>query len=416
MVVLCLLLGACASTPAESSAGATPDPTATRQPVSTDGDAAPTPLAVPTPRDLAGDETSGDETAGDETEPTPTEAAATVEPSQPTATATAAPIPTATASPAPTAAPTATPRPQPTATPKPQPTPVPPTPTPVWVNPDCYVGPGAADEPVWWCGGKICQTSAPHFGCPRTPPVSPARPVHIDCSISDTTIVVGEVITLKAIQDPFNLEVRYAFSHGDGTIDHTAESYAYYREPGSYTVKLIWQHSGTKGTIVCGTVTVTGNPVTPTPTPTPPTVQIGCTISPSRTVKVNETLVFEAFQDPQNVPVAYVFDHGDGTLDPTNKSHAYYAAPGFYEVRLQWAHSGTSGTTFCGTVTVEPAFNSADYVGRSQASATTLATSLGLVVRVTRIDDEYFPGTDDYRLDRVNFEIDNGVVTKATLG
>ena len=219
--------------------------------------------------------------------------------------------------------------------------------------------------------------------------------------------MVGETTIFQALQDPVNYPVTYAFKHGDGTIDETDVSYAYYEAPGTYRVTLLWQHARGKGATPCGFVHVTAEP---------PHVQIGCTITPSRSVQVGETLRFEAFQTPTNVPVNYVFDHGDGTLDETSVSLAYYAAPGFYNVELRWSHQGGSGTTFCGTVTVHPDFNPADYLGRSPEAAKVVALENGFVVRVTRIDDQVFPGTDDYRLDRVNFEIDNNVVTKATVG
>ena len=103
-------------------------------------------------------------------------------------------------------------------------------------------------------------------------------------------------------------------------------SHAFYEAPGSYTVVLRWSHAGGMGTKVCGIVTVVGVvPGTPTPTPTvtptptsttTPTVRIGCRIEPQRTVFVGEILTYTALQDPVNVPVEYVFDHGDGTLDP----------------------------------------------------------------------------------------------------
>lgn len=281
------------------------------------------------------------------------------------------------------------------------------------MNPDCYVGPGAADEPVWWCGAKICVVGAPHYGCPIGQPV---RPISlIDCSISDTDIVVNEITTFTAIYEPANAAVRFAFAHGDGTIDNVSVSRAYYAAPGSYRVTLLWQYAGGKGSTPCGTVHVRANG-TPTPTPTPSVVQIGCSISPTRTVRVNEILTFTAFQSPQNVPVSYVFDHGDGTLDETAQSRAYYAAPGYYDVRLNWAYAGQSGTTFCGTVTVEPNFNAVDYLGRTPESAEALAASRGLSTRIVRIDDQVFPGTSDYRLDRMNIEVDANKVTKAYIG
>ena len=268
---------------------------------------------------------------------------------------------------------------------------------------------------MWWCGGKICVVGPPHYGCPSTVPAQPY--VLIDCTISDSDIEVNEIITLTAVQTPADAPVRYAFSHGDGTIDNTSVSRAFYEAPGSYTVTLLWQYNGGKGSKSCGTVHVRPvNAPTPTVTPTPDAVQIGCSISPRRPVEVNETLTFTAFQSPANVPVTYVFDHGDGTLDETSQSLAYYAAPGFYQVRLNWAHDGQSGTTFCGTVTVEPNFSASDYLGRTPESADALAISRGLTTRIVRIDDQVFPGTEDYRLDRVNIEVDANIVTEAYLG
>ena len=67
---------------------------------------------------------------------------------------------------------------------------------------------------------------------------------------------------------------------------------------------------------------------------------------------VGEALTFTALQMPADVDVDYVFDHGDGTLDPRAVSHAFYEAPGLYTVTLRWSHPGGSGTTFCGIVTV----------------------------------------------------------------
>lgn len=39
-----------------------------------------------------------------------------------------------------------------------------------------------------------------------------------------------------------------------------------------------------------------------------------------------------------------------------------------------------------------------------------------LTYRVTRRDDENYPMTMDYRIDRINLEIDNGIVTKTSIG
>jgi len=116
------------------------------------------------------------------------------------------------------------------------------------------------------------------------------------------------------------------------------------------------------------------------------------------------------------VPVQYVFDHGDGTRDVTNQSFAFYEAPGNYEVRMDWAHSDTSGTILCGTVVVVTPFNAGDYLGKTQAQAEATAAANNFVSRIGRIDDESFALTQEVLLNRVTFEIDNGLVTVATQG
>ena len=384
-----LVMSACASAPVETGAGTQGDSIPNTEPGSPAPTTGPTPLVIPA--------TAASPTA------TPAATVGAVAP-----TATAPPSPTATATPRPirTVGPTAVA----TATALPIPTP---TATPIWVNPDCYVGPGAADEAVWWCGGQICTIGAPHYGCPTG---SPTRPyLRFDCTISDTDIAVNEIITLAAVHEPVNVPLRFAFSHGDGTVDNRSQSQAHYEAPGVYRVTLLWEYFGGKGSTPCGSVVV--RPVgTPSPTPTPVVAQIGCSVAPGRTVQVNETLTFTAFQSPANVPVSYVFDHGDGTLDATSESHAYSAAPGFYDVRLNWAHGNQSGTTFCGTVTVEPNFSAGDYLGRTPESAEARAANRGLTTRIVRIDDQVFPGTSDYRLDRLKVEVDANKVTNAYLG
>jgi hypothetical protein len=57
-----------------------------------------------------------------------------------------------------------------------------------------------------------------------------------------------------------------------------------------------------------------------------------------------------------------------------------------------------------------------DYVGLTKSAAIAKATQQGHPYRITREDDESFPGTLDYNPDRVQFEIDDGKVTKATFG
>jgi hypothetical protein len=57
-----------------------------------------------------------------------------------------------------------------------------------------------------------------------------------------------------------------------------------------------------------------------------------------------------------------------------------------------------------------------DYIGLTKSAAIAKAKDQGRPYRITREDGESFPGTLDYNPERVQFEIDNGKVTKATFG
>jgi len=371
---ICLVLAACSSGSDTTDTAAPAAPTATEVPElpSLVPQPSPTPFVLPTIVPTVG--------------PTPTTAVDQGEDADPEPTPTAVAVPSSTPRPIPTAAPTSTPVP-------------PAAPTAVVVQ--------ATPRPVRPTATAIAPTATPQ-------PTTPAY-VEVGCTISDRSIVVDEVIVLKAFQNPGNVPITYSFDHGDGTIDPTAESYAYYRAPGRYDVIMRWQHARQTGSTFCGTVVVTGS-AGPTPTPTPAaTVEISCSVS-DREIVVGEVITLQATHNPANVPVAYVFDHGDGTLDPTSRSQAYYRQPGFYAVQLEWAHSGKSGTMGCGTVTVKPNTSIAGYLALTPDQAAARATSDGLTLRVVRVDNQSFPGTTDYRLDRVNIEVDNGIVTKVYLG
>ena len=57
-----------------------------------------------------------------------------------------------------------------------------------------------------------------------------------------------------------------------------------------------------------------------------------------------------------------------------------------------------------------------DIVGMIEDEARNAATEEGYTVRVTRRDGSAFPVTRDYRTDRVNFNIENGIVVCASVG
>ncbi len=52
----------------------------------------------------------------------------------------------------------------------------------------------------------------------------------------------------------------------------------------------------------------------------------------------------------------------------------------------------------------------------SEADAESCAMNLGWVYRLGQRDDEFFPGTFDYRTDRVTVTVMKGLVTKVTVG
>ena len=55
-------------------------------------------------------------------------------------------------------------------------------------------------------------------------------------------------------------------------------------------------------------------------------------------------------------------------------------------------------------------------IGKTEELATKLANSSGYALRVTREDKERFIVTMDHRFDRINVELDNGLVTIANIG
>jgi hypothetical protein len=62
---------------------------------------------------------------------------------------------------------------------------------------------------------------------------------------------------------------------------------------------------------------------------------------------------------------------------------------------------------------------SAEVIGMSEEDAIQTIEGISseqLTVRVVRRDDENYAITMDYRLDRINLEIDNGLVTKTYIG
>lgn len=168
-------------------------------------------------------------------------------------------------------------------------------------------------------------------------------------------------------------------------------------------------------------------PATPTPRTTAsgiPVIEVGCDVS-KRSVQVGEILTLSASQSPAGPPVRYAFDHGDGTVDRRAVSQAYYQRPGTYAVTLFWEIGGSRGSIACGTVSVQAAaaapapapLTTNDFIGLSESGAVQLAAQRGYsMVRVARRDSTVYPPRAGTRADRVNIEVDGGVVTSASVG
>lgn len=51
------------------------------------------------------------------------------------------------------------------------------------------------------------------------------------------------------------------------------------------------------------------------------------------------------------------------------------------------------------------------YVGKTEKQAANMAEKEGMVIRVTNRDGESLMGTCDYRTDRINVSVEDGVIT-----
>ena len=60
--------------------------------------------------------------------------------------------------------------------------------------------------------------------------------------------------------------------------------------------------------------------------------------------------------------------------------------------------------------------NANDFIGLPVDVATAIAEQNGITTRIVRIDDDFFPVTEDFIPDRVSLEVDDGIVTAVSLG
>lgn len=192
---------------------------------------------------------------------------------------------------------------------------------------NCRIGLGPADGLGWWCGDVFCRQGAanPASICPTNPPYG--------CY----TGMDGGFYCIAPPGGGPAKECLVGQGPADGFVWYCGGQLCLSTTNGCPPYPIYGCFRTVAGPTIC---------IDPAPSPT-----ITCTISKTQ-VAVNETLVFTAIQTGPQIAVEFVFDHGDGTLDPTNQSNAYYAAPGTYQVRLKWSHLGGSGIEDCGTVTV----------------------------------------------------------------
>ncbi|WP_276258451.1 hypothetical protein [Haloglomus litoreum] len=183
-----------------------------------------------------------------------------------------------------------------------------------------------------------------------------------DCTVSETSVQVGESVTLDASAsenaDDFQYDRYGDTSFGEYTAQRSRT--VAYSEPGTYEPRVkVWSYSGTESSDIdtCGTVTVTGS----TPTSTPASgVVANCTASET-TVQVGEsvTLVASGSEHAEDFQYDRYGDASFGEYTTQSIRTVAYAEPGTYEPRVRvWSYSGgaeTSDIDTCGTVTVTDA-------------------------------------------------------------
>lgn len=162
---------------------------------------------------------------------------------------------------------------------------------------------------------------------------------------------------------------------------------------------------------------------TATTTPTPQrALLVGCFIDPSEPIAVGDPVRVSAVADPADTPVTYMIDFGDGSVIESQVSDWVYTAPGNYDVVVRYTHADGSGEALCGTAVVGRAFGDGpvlvdpaveQYIGLTVTEAGELAVRNGFVFRIASDDGEIFPGTADFRPDRLNFDIVDGIVIGA---
>lgn len=267
---------------------------------------------------------------------------------------------------------------------EPTPTRVPATPTPAPPPP-----PAAATA-------VPTPTTAPTEVPTVTPVPQPFQPF---CSVDKRTVAVGESVTFSAGNVPDSVVVEYRIAHGDGSSGGNPSTKSY-DAPGSYLASASWEIDGRDDFITCGTIDVTSSAVT-----------YNCSISET-TIRAGGTTTFTGTTDPSVGGVSWEFDHGDGYREVANPSVSLYREAGNYSVTAFATFQGQTTEVNCGTVQVVAetvpvqACPARDFIGQPLPVAQALADSRGCPHR-----DARFPGTTDYRPERLNFHVGDRMVS-----
>jgi hypothetical protein len=204
------------------------------------------------------------------------------------------------------------------------------------------------------CGTVTVTESTP------TPTPTPAPTAVADCTVSETSVQVGESVTLDASGSEHADDFQYDRYGGTSFGQYTAQSSrtVSYAEPGTYEPRVkVWSYSGSESSDIatCGTVTVTEPTPTPTPTPAPSAVA-SCTVSETN-VQVGESVTLDASASDHADDFQYDRYGGSSFGEYTTQSSraVAYSEPGTYEPRVKvWSYSGSESSDIatCGTVTV----------------------------------------------------------------
>ena len=218
--------------------------------------------------------------------------------------------------------------------------------------------------------GSITVTEATSTPTPTpTATPTPAPSAVAKCTLSETSVQVGESVTIDASGSEHADDYQYDKYGGSSFGEYTAQRSRLisYSEPGTYEPRVkVWSYSGseTSDIAACGTITVTEATSTPTPTPTAtptpaPSAVAKCTLSET-SVQVGESVTIDASGSEHADDYQYDKYGGSsfGEYTAQRSRLISYSEPGTYEPRVKvWSYSGseTSDIAACGTITVTEA-------------------------------------------------------------